>query len=59
MTLSAAPPCLTNPMNNKIPLVCGGQGRHAREALASATALVWCLAGAAILAVYIAYKVLA
>lgn len=46
-------------MNNKIPLVCGGQGRHAREALASATALVWCLAGAAILAVYIAYKVLA
>ncbi len=39
------------------PLILGGQGRHAREAIASATALVWCLAGAAILAVYIVYKV--
>lgn len=44
---------------NRPPLVVGGQGRHAREAIASATALVWCLAGAAILAVYIIYKVLA
>jgi len=44
---------------NRPPLVCGGQGRHAREAIASATALVWCLAGAAILAFYIFYKVFA
>jgi len=44
---------------NRPPLILGGQGRHAREAIASATALVWCLAGAAILAVYIACKVLA
>ena len=44
---------------NRPPLILGGQGRHAREAIASAKALVWCLAGAVILAVYILYKVLA
>lgn len=42
-----------------VPLVAGGQGRHAREAIASARALAWCILGGAILGVYIASKVFA
>ena len=40
------------------PPVCGGQGRHAREAIASAKALAWAMLGAVALAVYVAIKVL-
>lgn len=43
---------------NRPPLVCGGQGRHAREAIASAKALAWAMLGAVALAVYVAIKVL-
>lgn len=44
---------------NRPPLIMGGQCRHAREAIASAHVLAWCIIGAAILGVYIASKVFA
>ena len=44
---------------NRPPLVAGGQGRHAREAIASATALAWAMLGAVALAVYVVIKVFA
>ncbi len=44
---------------NRPPLILGGQGRHAREAIASATALAWAILGAVALAVYVVIKVFA
>lgn len=44
---------------NRPPLILGGQGRHAREAIASATALAWAMLGAVALAVYVVIKVFA
>lgn len=44
---------------NRPPLILGGQGRHAREAIASAKALAWAMLGAVALAVYVAIKVFA
>ena len=41
------------------PLILGGQGRHAREAIASAKALAWAMLGAVALAVYVVIKVFA